>query len=641
MHISKQNLIVIATIALALMFSQKTFAADPSIPANISPSSYSAGTINTHDIDLIKQRQLLKREQSDFKEYKQKKEKQNEQDSKDNQSTQNNQTQPVIKAKVSEYQTKGVYVEKVTFSESLILSPEEINKFAQELEHKNVFIEDIQAVIRDINNLYAAKGYVTARAFLIPQTMDDGNLSIELIEGKVGSISINESKWTKDYYIKQRLSQKKGDVFDIISLEQDILKFNRYNDGIKLKANLFPGKEEKTTDVQLIAKEEFPFHLTTLMDNAGRETIGLLRGGLMLQNDSLFGLRDRITLGAYQSRSSITPFADYNIPVNKYDGRVGFSYSSSNTAITSGNYEMFNIKSRSYNYSLYYLHPLLRKPNFELNGIVSGNYKQATTSFDGFDLDTDKVTSAQIGVNAKYDLKKSILYASQSVYHAFPIIKRESKYFKYEGNFVSLHDFGHGIVGQYRINYQYVPQDVIPYMDQFQSGGISTVRGYSEGLLIGRSGYFTSGELLFPLAPSTITVKKDNKKEKRPFLGRWVKGVCFVDNAGVFPFKGSGPGEEGITANDFLLSGGMGLRISLPGDFTARLYWGFPFIRNIHESRQRMGRFHFELAMTPDFYSLMQLKKAKQEKKEIELVNKKQQKEEKKKELQVKNKKAS
>ncbi len=639
MNIPRQNLIIVITLALILTVSQKTFAADPSIPANFSPGAYNAGTINTHDIDLIKQRQFQKQEQADFTEYKKKKENQNQQDKSNSQSTQTDQTSPVIKAKVSEYQTKGVYIEKVNFSESLILSQEELNTFAQELENNNVFIEDIQEVIREINNLYAAKGYVTARAFLIPQTMDDGNLFIELVEGKIGSISINETKWTRDYYVKQRLSQKQGDVFDIISLEQDILKFNRYNDGIKLKANLFPGTEEKTTDIQLVAREEFPFHMTTLMDNAGRETIGILRGGLMLQNDSLFGLRDRLTLGAYQSRSSITPFADYNIPVNKYDGRVGFSYSSSNTAITSGSYEMFNIKSRSYNYSLYYLHPLIRKPNFELNGIVSGNYKQATTSFDGYDLDTDKITSAQVGLNAKYDMQKSILYASQSVYHAFPIIKRESKYFKYEGNFVTLHDFGHGIVGQYRINYQYVPQDVIPYMDQFQSGGISTVRGYSEGLLIGKSGYFTSAELLFPLAPSSITVNKDNKKTKVPFFGRWVKGVCFVDNAGVFPFKGSGPGQEGITANDFLVSGGLGLRISLPGDFTARLYWGFPFIRNNHETRQRIGRFHFELAMTPDFYSLMQLKKSKQEKKELELVNKKLKKEEKQKELQVKNQK--
>lgn len=62
------------------------------------------------------------------------------------------------------------------------------------------------------------------------------------------------------------------------------------------------------------------------MDNAGRKTIGELRGGLMLSADSLFKQRDRFAMGSYVSSHSVTPFADYNIPVNKYDGRVGFLF---------------------------------------------------------------------------------------------------------------------------------------------------------------------------------------------------------------------------------------------------------------------------------------------------------------------------
>lgn len=580
------------------------------------PAGADASSINVHDMDLIKQRQLINKETQDFQTFQDRKKKEKTNDKNKSEAIENFPgvpSEPIIRAKVTEYQSKGVFVDKIEFSPSQIFSEEELNAYAKELEGKNVFIGDIQAVVDEINYNYALKGFVTARAFLTEQTIDNGTIKITLVEGKTGQISIVDNRWTKDSYIQKRIQEEPGNVFDIVRLEQDIIKFNRYNQGVKLKADLRPGEVDETTDINIKTEEEFPYRLSAFYDNAGRTTIGKQRAGLMMQADSLFGYRDTLTTGAYLSRSSVTPFVNYSIPVNKYDGRVGFTYSSSFAEITSGDFSMFHIKSRSQNYALYYMHPLVRTPRFELTGIAAANYKQATTSFDNVDLYTDKVTSTQGSINAKYDSKRGIWYLTQSVYQAFPIFSDASHYFKYEGALIRLHDFGHGIVGQFRTNYQFIPEKVVPYIDQFQSGGLATVRGYSEGLLIGKSGYFLSGELMFPIAPSTIKVKdKKTKEEKRiPFIGKYVKGAVFMDQATVFPFKGEGPGKEGYNANDMLLSGGLGLRAELPGDLTARVYWGFPFIRNSHEAVQQSGRFHFELSLTPDFYKLVQWKIAK------------------------------
>ena len=45
----------------------------------------------------------------------------------------------------------------------------------------------------------------------------------------------------------------------------------------------------------------------------------------------------------------------------------------------------------------------------------------------------------------------------------------------------------------------------------------------------------------------------------------------------------------------------MGLRISLPGNISLRLAWGFPLMRNKYEEVNKLGRFHFEMCITPDF----------------------------------------
>ena len=60
-----------------------------------------------------------------------------------------------LKAPVDEVGTKGVYVNSIEVSPSEILTKEEINNVIGQYVGKNVFISDIQAAIKALNNLYA------------------------------------------------------------------------------------------------------------------------------------------------------------------------------------------------------------------------------------------------------------------------------------------------------------------------------------------------------------------------------------------------------------------------------------------------------------------------------------------------------
>lgn len=513
----------------------------------------------------------------------------------------------VIKATVEEMDTKGVFINSVEVAASEILTKEEINPIIEKIVGKNVFIKDIQEVVDEINNLYASKGFVTARAYLPEQTVKEGNIYIDLVESRIGKITVEKNRWTKADFITDRLPQKQYQLFDIVELEKDILDFNRYHEGVALSANLKAGEKTGTTDIEIQTKEKFPFHVSGIFDNMGRQSIGKLRGGAMIQADSLFGMRDQMTLGSYFSKSSQTPFFDYNIPVNKYDGRVGFMYSSGFSKITEGSLDWLNIKSKTYTYSLYYSQPIIRKPGFELKGYAAANYKRARTSIlnDFMDIGLDEVTSGEVAVNMRKDTKYGIWYASQSAYYAMPIFDKDSNYFKYSGNVIRLHDFSHGVIGQLRSNYQIIPNNKhIPYLDQFQSGGMATVRGYSEGIMLGKNGYYMSGELIFPILPRQITSPRSH--EKIPFVGKYVKGAIFADHAGVFPTAS----EDYYGGSYFLASIGMGFRVQLPGDLSARLYWGYPLINNRNDMDRKIGRFHFELVMSPDFDTLLKTRLA-------------------------------
>ena len=594
-----------------LITSAPVFAFSEAVPSIIPQ----AGTLNNQNLDSLRQQQMEKQIQEDYKKFEERKE--NGEAQKDEIEK---KSHPVIRAKLEDYATKGVYIEKIEVSPSHILTTQEIEDILKDYNNQNLTIDQLKEIVNRINKLYLSYGFVTARAFLPEQIIEGGIVKIKLVEGRVEDIVVLDNKWTTSKYIKDRLNVSKGDIFNVQNLERSMVVFNRYNNGVQLTGELSPGKNQMgTTDITVKAHEKFPFHLTAMMDNSGRKSVGEYRGGLMLRDDSLTKHRDPLTLGFYANKNSITPFADYNFPVNKKDGRIGFSFSSSNSKIGNGAYKIFNIKSRSQNYSLYFTQPIIRKPWTELTSVTSLAYKHSATSFDGKDIFEDKVTTVTTGLTYRYDTQKGIWYLNQNVGYSIPIFDKNSNYLKLDGGVLRLHDLGHGFVGTIRGNYQFIPKDNVPYLDQMIAGGGTTVRGYSEGLLIGRSGYIMSAELMFPLGPRVIYTKKDPNNPK-PFIGNYLKGFVFADHAGIFPYKGSGTGSKSYDKNDFLASLGFGIKINLPAGLNLRLAWGFPLMKNSYEETSRAGRFHIDLSMTLDSDTLVSLRrpKIKQENKEPE-----------------------
>ena len=601
-NVLKAVLCISAFCTATLTSVTPAVAYDGALPVSINQIMMETGGNIKHDTDMLRYKRDEKSIQEDYLKYNENRKFEGNEGQVIKNYNSTSSDSDFIQGQVQDIDTKGVFVNSIEVAPSSVLSQEEVNQIIQPIVGKNVFISDIQNVIDQLNNLYAEKGFVTAKAFLPEQTVENGHIYIELIESKVGNVSVEQNKWTRTKYITDRVEQKPGELFDIVELEKDILDFNRYNEGVNLTANLTAGTQPGTTDIQLTAHENIPFHVVGIMDNAGRYQTGRLRGGAMIYADSLFHNRDRLSLGSYFSGGAISPFADYNFPINKKDGRIGFMYSSTFAKIKWGPLEPLDLKSKSYIYSLYYSQPLVRKPGFELKSYAGLNYKRARTSIldDWMDLGVDEITSADVAFNIRKDTKHGIWYANQGVSLAVPIFDSQSSYVKINGGAIRLHDFSHGVIGQLKANYQVIPNNKhIPYLDQFQTGGLATVRGYSEGILMGKNGYYTSAELMFPLMPREITSPRSG--EKVPFVGKYVKGAVFADHAGVFP----NTSEDIYGGSYFLMSLGMGLRVQLPGDLSARRYWGYPLINNAYEADRKYGRFHFELTLEPNLDALL------------------------------------
>ncbi|MEW5822028.1 MAG: ShlB/FhaC/HecB family hemolysin secretion/activation protein [Cyanobacteriota bacterium] len=470
-------------------------------------------------------------------------------------------------------------------NESVILSDEEINNITRSYIGKPISIEILQQVVNSINDLYREKGFITAKAYLPSQKVENGVVKISLVEGKVGSVIVEGNKWTKTAYILDRMSQKPDRIFELQALEKDITTFNR-NNTVKLRANIKPGKDFGTSDIYLIANDPQPFHFVPSFDNTGRETIGVLRGGVSFQSDSLLGYRDQFSMGYSRARSTDIAYSSYTLPVGKYGTKIGGSFAFSNIKITSGPFKDLNIEGNSYNYSGFVSHPFISTRKFDFSGDLGVNFRQVTTFFDETPLFTTQIRSLVVGLNFQYRDKWGYWSSRHSATNGLDLLGGNARFFKYNGYVTRVHNFGHGIIGIFRAACQ-LTDDRLPPVEQFQIGGSSTVRGYSEGLLIGDNGYLFSGELRVPLP---FLPKKIGNLDIRDRI----RGVVFVDHAGAFP-------DDGQTSQphhtDYLTSVGLGLRGSITRFISGRIDWGFGLGRR--ENPQPTARMHFGLESNP------------------------------------------
>jgi hemolysin activation/secretion protein len=110
------------------------------------------------------------------------------------------------------------------------------------------------------------------------------------------------------------------------------------------------------------------------------------------------------------------------------------------------------------------------------------------------------------------------------------------------------------------------------------------VRGYSEGLLTGRSGYLASAELRRRL----YTPAEGSG-------GPHVTGLAFIDHGGAFPFRPEPLSD--ITKADFLSSAGLGLVAEWGPRVQARLTLGWPLRNESAEAERKRTRLHASITV--------------------------------------------
>ncbi len=454
-------------------------------------------------------------------------------------------------------------------------------------------VSSLGALLSKITGYYRDKGYFTTEAYLPPQEVREGVLVVKVQEGVIGSISLEGNRFYSARVINRYLGQKPGSLLNMKQLEQDLKAINRFEEGMKVKAFLSPGQEPGQTNIKLKVAERQPWQISPTFDNQGRYFIGLYRAGLEIRNDSLFKRSDRFYARYLGAEGMQVGMAAYSLPLNRWGTELSGSWAFSRVNVKLPVDNAPSITGRSYNAGILLSQPLGENRNWQLDAGL--NWQRADNFFEGEQTNRTDVHSFQIGLNFdRYDRWGRTFNRVQNTV-AFKGAGSRDSFWKVENylyrvialpknNLLILKSYG-----------QWTP-DALPPIQQFQLGGYSSVRGFTEGALIGDRGYNLGVEYRFPI-PGLARVS--------PWVAQRVQGSLFYDFGQVWQ-DSSNPAYNRRTATlakTTLLQGvGFGFRAQLSRYLQGFVDVGFGLgdRRAIEpEGRQPTARVH--LGLRSDF----------------------------------------
>lgn len=505
-------------------------------------------------------------------------------------------------------ETKEVHIEKfqlkkVVFTGNTVYKSSELEKLAKNIIGKDVSIDDINNLAAEITKQYRINGYLTSFAYIPTQTINDGTLELKVFEGKVGDITIKGNKWTKTSYFRNNIFKandfEQNTIFNLKDLQKSLQQINN-TEYLKGQVTMQKGVKPETTDITLDVKERLPFSLGASWDNMGRELIGVQRANIILADNNLTGFGDSLSAGVSLAQRTFGVNSGYSLPLGPYGTKLNFGYSFSNVNI-GGSFEQLNIKGISHMFHPYLTQPIYKNDNTEINSSLAFDFiNSKTTLLDMVDLQKYNLRVLRLDLNGIREDNRGRWISNAEISTGIPLFGAtstsgyglaSSKFFKFTANLIRVQALPFRTTGIVRFSGQFSPNALLA-PEQMQIGGMYSVRGFDEGLLLGDLGYTASVELRHsvPYLPDFSIPYWKHKKFDVNLKDR-IQLAAFYDQG----FAKAIHQEVPTSYLNFLQGIGAGIRIQLSKFVSANIDMGVPLGRD-RSANQKDVKLHFGLS---------------------------------------------
>ena len=472
-----------------------------------------------------------------------------------------------------------------------VFAPEAITRLTDPYTLRYISFVELLEVPRKITQLYVENGYITSGAVILPQTIEDRVVKIQIIEGKLEDIEISGLKRLNPSYIRRRLEiatqaplnqNKLLNALQVLQLDPLIAN---------ITAELSAGIEPNTSLLQIEVTEADAFSIDLNLDNNRVPTVGTFRRKVAVNHNNLLGQGDRFNVSYINTDGSDQlENLSYEIPINARNGKIRLAHNRSHNKIIQEPFDSLNINNKTRRYEIAYSQSLVQSLNQEaIAGIMLSQETTSTTFADdlpfpntGNATDDDNETKVTVlrlfqdfinrdqqqvlALRSQFNLGLDAL--GSTIDSELP----DSKFVSWQAQGQYLRLLSPKTILYIRSEFQ-LASDSLVSLEKFAIGGGLTVRGYSQNALVGDNGFFVSTEIR-----NNIATLKDPEVT--------FELIPFIDFGKVWNTK------KGLLKSvNTLFSVGIGFQASVGDNITARIDWGIPLIEvdSIGDSLQENG----------------------------------------------------
>ncbi len=401
--------------------------------------------------------------------------------------------------------------------------------------------DDVDKARAALEDVYHARGYKTVSVAIPRQTVRNGVVHLQVIEGHIGHLEVVGSQYHSIDQIKAEApSLAEGAVPDFNQVQKDIVTLNQQADR-KVTPALKAGATPDTVDIDLVVDDHLPLHGSVEINNRKSQDTSELRTVGSLSYDNLWQLGHsvsvsyqtapenqndaRVIYGSYLARFGSSPF---NLLVNGIDTNSNVSTVGGTDVIGKG--QVAGIRGiwtlpgndavyRSLTAGVDYKH-------FKNLTALGGQGFETPVTYFPFTVAYDVVQrfpASALQANFTFTFANPKIGSTTDTLKLSRATGARGQQFSYRGSFSWTQDLPHGTQSLLRFSGQYTDQVLITN-EQFSAGGWDTVRGYLEAEALGDLGFDGTIEIRSPALADSL----------RPGKGRLFEDfrvIAFVDGA--------------------------------------------------------------------------------------------------------------
>jgi hemolysin activation/secretion protein len=479
-----------------------------------------------------------------------------------------------------------VFVREIRVVGSTVFSAEELKQVAAPYINRELTAEDLEALRVALTLLYVNQGYVNSGAILPDQTVSEGIITYQIIEGELTGITIEGNRWFRAGYLRRRLSLGAGPPLNVNALQRQLQLLLEDPRIARLNADLKAGLKPGESDLDVRVEDRSPFKLYLEFNNYQSPTVGAERGIVTLEDQNLTGNGDILTL-RYGKSEGVDPLLDfaYSLPLTARDTTLSLQYRRNTFTVIEEQFKVLNIESNSEIYTVTLRQPVLRtladQVALELTGerlsnetsllgrpfsLSSGaqNGEEVATAIRAAQEWVHRTQAQVLAVRSRFSLGIDALGATLNNHHdRIP----DSRFFAWLGQFqwvqrLPLLDMQ--LI--FRSDLQLSANPLL-VLEQVAVGGRYSVRGYRENTLVRDNAFLTSLEARLPLVRAS----------------RWadyLELAPFVDYGRGWQTSQPTPEVLDIASVGIGLRWAATLRVPFPVRPQLEVYWGVP-LRNL------------------------------------------------------------